>query len=209
MSNKFVIGGGWSLRDHSDALNDLMAYGHVIGVNESSVLVNVHEALTMDRLWFEHRWQQLAKQRVQTTWVREKCDCNVEGDGNFVWRRFAHFNRNYPSVEPRVLHGGNSGTCAINLAFHQMSEGDNLFLLGFDMQKGPNGEPYWHAPYSWTKPEGATKPGHFSMWVRDMHGFSQYAKIKKLNVYNVTTRSLIPHFPKMTFLQMIEMLNGA
>lgn len=205
MSNKFVIGGGWSVGQHANKLDDLMSLGHVIGVNESSVLVNVHEALTMDRLWFEHRWPILAKSRVQKVWVREKCDCNVPDNTAL---KFMHFNRPYPSTNSGILHGGNSGTCAINLAFQQMTEGDNLFLLGFDMQKGPDGQPYWHDPYSWAKPEGATKPGHFAAWVRDMHGFAQHARIKRLNVYNVTTRSLIPHFPKMTFEQMIEMLNG-
>jgi hypothetical protein len=208
MSNKFVIGGGWSVGQYADRLDVLTSYGHVIGVNEASVLTDVHEALTMDRLWFEHRWEQLAKSRVQKVWVREKCDCNVEGNGQFAWTRFKHFNRPYPSIEHLTLHGGNSGTCAVNLALQQMDSNDNLFLLGFDMQKGPEGQPYWHKPYSWTSPEGATKPGHFRDWVRDMHGFSQYAKVKKLNVYNITTRSMIPHFPKMTFPQMMEMLNG-
>lgn len=208
MSSRFIIAGGWSVGQWADKLPDLLSYGHVIGVNDAAIHTDVHEALTMDRLWFENRWKALAKSRVQTTWVREKCDCNVEGDGNFVWRRFAHFNRPYPSVEPRVFHGGNSGTCAINLAFQQMESNDNLFLLGFDMQKGPAGEPYWYPPYPWAKPEGATKQGHFDKWVLDMHGFAQYAKVKKLNVYNVTTRSLVPHFPKLTFPQMIEMLDG-
>ena len=169
MSNKFVIGGGWSVSEYASHLDDLTSLGHVIGVNESSVLVNVHEALTMDRLWFEHRWPQLAASRVQKVWVREKCDCNVPDNTAL---KFAHFNRPYPSTTPGVLHGGNSGTCAINLAMQQMAEGDNLFLLGFDMQKGPQGQPYWHKPYEWTKPEGATKPGHFNTWVRDMLCFT-------------------------------------
>lgn len=209
MSNKFVIGGGWSIKQWSDRLPDLMSYGHVIGVNDAAIHTDVHEALTMDRLWFENRWKQLAASRVQKVWVREKCDCNVEGDGSFAWSRFKHFNRPYPSTEYLTLHGGNSGTCAMNLAFQQMDSGDNLFLFGFDMQKGPNGEPYWYPPYSWAKPDGATKVGHFNLWVKDMFGFAQHAHVKKLNVYNVTTRSMIPHFPKLTFDQMLEMLNGA
>lgn len=205
MSNKFVVGGGWSVTQYAEQLDDLMSLGHVIGVNESSVLVSVHEALTMDRLWFENRWKQLQASRVQKVWVREKCDCNVPDS---TATPFVHFNRPYPSTVAGTLHGGNSGTCAINLALQQMTEGDNLFLLGFDMQKGPEGQPYWHAPYPWAKPEGATKPGHFKMWVHDMHGFAQHAKVKRLNIYNVTTRSQIPHFPKMTFPQMLEMIHG-
>jgi hypothetical protein len=209
MSNKFVIGGGWSVSRYAEHLDDLTSFGHVIGVNDAAIHTNVHEAITMDRLWFEHRWPLLRDLRVQKVWVREKCDCNVprktEHDN---WLTFRHFNKIDPSVTPGELHGGNSGTCAINLAFQQMMSGDNLFLLGFDMQKGPEGQPYWYPPYPWTHPEGATKPGHFKTWVHDMHGFARYAKVKQLNVYNVTTRSQIPHFPKMTFEQMTEMLNG-
>ena len=207
MSNRFVIAGGWSVAQHVDQLPLLPGFGHVIGVNDAAIHAPVGEAITMDRLWFEHRWPRLRELGVPKVWVREKCDCNVprktEADN---WLTFKHFNKIDPSVTHGELHGGNSGTCAINLAFQQMVAGDNLFLLGFDMQKGPDREPYWYPPYPWTHPDGATKPGHFDQWVRDMHGFAKYARSMKLNVYNVTTRSLIPHFPKMTFAQMLETL---
>lgn len=209
MSNRFVIGGGWSVSQFAEQLDDLTSLGHVIGVNDAAIHAHVHEALTMDRLWFEHRWPKLRELRVPKVWVREKCDCNVpRKTAADNWLTFKHLNKIDPSVTPRELHGGNSGTCAINLAFQQMLSGDNLFLLGFDMCKGPNGEPYWYPPYPWTAPEGATKPGHFNSWVRDMYGFARYAKAKQLNVYNVTTRSQIPYFPKMTFEQMLEMIHG-
>lgn len=209
MSNKFVIGGGWSVKQWVDRLDDLISHGHVIGVNDAGWRVRCHEAITMDRLWFENRWPILRDSRVQRTWVREKCDCNVprktERDN---WLTFKHFNKITPSEIEGVLHGGNSGTCAINLAFLQMAQGDNLFLFGFDMQKGPNGEPYWYDHYPWASPTGATKPGHFNSWVKDMIGFAQYARRKGFNIYNVTTRSMIPYFPKITFDQMEGMLDG-
>jgi hypothetical protein len=204
MSNSFVIGGGWSLTPHANRLDDLSSYGHVIGVNDASIHVHVHEALTMDRLWFENRWPKLRDSRVGTVWVREKCDCNVPDSAA---KTFSHYNQSFPSEKEGVLHGGNSGTCAVNLAFQRMLNGDALYLLGFDMQKGPRGEPYWYPPYPWTSPAGATKQGHFDRWVRDMSGFSQYATRKGLRVYNVTTRSNINCFPKITFDQMMEMIS--
>lgn len=208
MANNFVIGGGWSLTPYIDSLNDLMSFGHVIGVNEASVRVNVHEAITMDRLWFEHRWSALKTLRVQKVWVREKCDCNVpRKDESDNWMTFKHFNKNTPSVTYGELHGGNSGTCGINLALQRMLDGDNLFLLGFDMCKGPHEEPYWHPPYSWTSPAGATKPGHFNEWVKDMAGFASYAKVNRLNVYNVSSRSKITYFPKIKYEAMMEMIS--
>lgn len=203
MSYKFVIAGGWSLKQWSDRLPDLMSYGHVIGVNDAAIHTDVHEALTMDRLWFENRWAALASARVGKVWVREKCDCNVPGHYATTFR---HYAKPIPSETPGELHGGNSGTCAVNLAYQQMSEGDYLFLLGFDMCKGPNGEPYWYPPYAWAKPEGATKPGHFAKWADELRGFANYAIAKHFNVYNVTSRSVLESFPKIGFEQMMEMI---
>lgn len=207
MSNKFVIGGGYSVGEYANKLDDLMSYGHVIGVNDSAIHAPVHEALTMDRLWFENRWASLRNLRVNTTWVREKCDCNVpRKDERDNWVTFKHLNKPFPSVTPKELHGGNSGACAINLAMQQMFEGDNLFLLGFDMCKGPNGEPYWYPPYPWANPAGATKPGHFKQWVHDLEGFDVHARTKKFNVYVVGLRSRIEWWPKIKPTQMMEMI---
>lgn len=209
MSNKFVIGGGWSVSQFVDQLDDLTSLGHVIGVNDAAIHLNVHEAITMDRLWFEHRWPLLRDLRVQKVWVREKCDCNVpRKDERDNWLTFKHFNKPDPSITAGELHGGNSGTCAINLAFQQMSDGDNLFLLGFDMCKGPSDEPYWYPPYPWANPGGATKPGHFKQWTNDLVGFARHAKVKQFNVYNVTMRSRIELWPKLRFDQMLEMIHG-
>lgn len=209
MSNKFVIGGGWSLHTDADRLSDLISYGHVIGVNDAAIHASVHEAITMDRLWFENRWPILRDLRIQQTWVRKKCDCNVERkdpEGLDNWRTFEHFNKPMPSEKVGELHGGNSGTCAINLAFQQMDKGDSLYLLGFDMCKGPKNEPYWYPPYPWANPEGATKPGHFASWVSDLRGFANYALARGFNVYNVSMRSRIDYWPKLKFDQMMEMI---
>ena len=203
MSNNFVVGGGYSVREYCDVLDDLMSYGHVIGVNDSAVHAPVHEALTMDRLWFEHRWPALRNLRVGKVWVREKCDCNVPDS---TATTFKHLNRPYPSVEPGTLHGGNSGACAVNLAMQRMHEGDNLFLLGFDMCKGPEGQPYWYPPYPWARPEGATKPGHFKQWIDDFEGFDVHARTKRFNVYVVGLRSRIEWWPKLKHTQMMEMI---
>lgn len=208
MSNSFVIGGGWSVGQVlSEQLDNLTAYGHVIGVNDAAIHAAVHEALTMDRLWFENRWRVLRDMRIGQTWVREKCDCNVpRKDERDNWKTFKHFNKPLPSVTNGELHGGNSGACAINLAMQRMLEGDNLFLLGFDMCKGPEGQPYWYPPYPWADPHGATKEGHFRQWVYGLEGFDLHARRMKFNVYVVGHRSRINWWPKLTFDQMMGML---
>jgi hypothetical protein len=205
MAYNFVIGGGWTVSQWDT--RELINHGFVIGVNDAALWTNVHAALTMDRLWFENRWPYLRTRRVAETWVREKCDCNVPRQGKRDnWKTFVHFNKTTPSITTGELHGGNSGTCAINLAFQSMSRGDYLFLLGFDMCRGPGNEPYWYPPYPWTNPEGATKKGHFDMWVRDMDGFASYADVKGLNVFNVTTGSAIHCFPRIEFNHMMGMI---
>lgn len=208
MSNSFVIAGGWSLGQDVDRADSLLSLGHVIGVNDVGIHLPTHEVVTMDRLWFEHRWPALRVTRPHpTVWVREKCDCNVPRKDVFDdWKTFKHFNKIFPSVTAGELHGGNSGTCAINLAFQRMTEGDNLFLLGFDMCKGPHGEPYWYPPYSWARPDGATKAGHFASWVRDISGFASHSRTHNLNVYNVSMRSQLQCWPKLKFDQMMEMI---
>jgi hypothetical protein len=208
MSSNFVIGGGWSAGQvASEDLDNLMAFGHVIGVNDAAIYAAVHDALTMDRLWFENRWRTLRGLGIGQTYVREKCDCNVpRKDSHDNWRTFKHFNRPYPSVTPGELHGGNSGACAVNLAMQRMLEGDNLFLIGFDMCRGPEGQPYWYPPYPWANPMGATKPGHFNQWVNDFEGFDVHARTKKFNVYVVGLRSRIHWWPKIKFEQMMEMI---
>lgn len=203
MSNKFVIGGGWSFSEFP-LVNQrtLPSMGEVYGVNEASVLLPCHYGLSMDRLWFEHRFDKLDP--MTEFWLREKCDCNVKQPK--TWRTFTHFNLSTPSMQEGTLHGGNSGTCAINLAMQTMLEGDTLYLLGFDMCKGPQGQPYWYKPYEWAKPEGATKQGHFDKWAKDMVGFATFARAKGFRIYNVSPRSKITCFQKLTFEQMMRMV---
>jgi hypothetical protein len=203
MSNKFVVGGGWSLSEVPfESLKRLVQIGEVYGVNEASVLLPCHYGLTMDRLWFENRFDKLDP--IMEFWVREKCDCNVKQPK--TWRTFTHCNLSTPSMQENTLHGGNSGTCAINLAMQTMLEGDTLYLLGFDMCKGPDGQPYWHKPYSWASPDGATKNGHFNQWVKDMAGFAAFARSRGLRIYNVSTRSKLECFQKLSFDQMMRMV---
>jgi hypothetical protein len=119
---------------------------------------------------------------------------------------FKHLRTLYMQEEEGTLAGSNSGTCAINLAYQQMEAGDTLFLLGFDMCRGPDGEAYWYPPYSWN-PEGATKPGNYRDWVNELQSFKAQFVTRKMNVFNVTHRSDLFVFPKITFEQMMGMLN--
>jgi len=202
-----VVGGGSTIRDYD--VSELHQHAYVIGVNDAALWVDgTSECVTMDRLWFENRWAYLRMKRI-ATWVRQKCDCNVPRvDKRDDWKTFVHLNSTLMAPNPGALNGSNSGTCAINLAFQRMRPNDNLYLLGFDMCKGPNGEPYWYPPYPWASPAGATKDGHFKSWAAEFDAIYRQFRAEQKNIFNVTHRSAIEAFPKLTFNDMIWKLAG-
>lgn len=201
MSFSFVIAGGSTVAEYDT--RQLHQLGHVIGVNDSMLWANVHTGVTMDRLWFENRWPYVAARRVEEVHVRQKCDCNVP---KHYAKTFTHTFEPVLSSTEGALVGSNSGTCAINLAYQRMDDGDMLFLLGFDMCNHPDGRPYWYPPYPWASPSGGTKDGKLKEWAQEFGYIASQFKAHGINVFNVTHRSRIEAFPKITFAQMMEMV---
>jgi hypothetical protein len=206
--NKFVIGGGWSVAQQ--VMRGLTKYGDVIGVNDSALWwPDVNICVTMDRLWFEHRWPLLKKKGVKV-FVREKCDCNVKRvDETDDWRTFVHWNNPGLTMEAGTLFGANSGICAINLAYKHMNEGDRLFLLGFDMQKGPKGECYWYPPYPWAPhPVAQSKPGYYLNWAKEFGRIAECLSLRKIETFSVNPRTILTQFPVISSKQMQVMLDA-
>lgn len=201
MSYKFVIAGGSTVAEYDT--RQLHTRGHVIGVNDAMLWTNVHTGLTMDRLWFMHRWPYVKARRVDEVFVREKCDCNVKKHSA---KTFKHTFGPVLSQTEGELVGSNSGTVAINLAFQRLDDGDTLFLLGFDMCKHPKGDPYWYPAYPWANPAGGTKDGKYKEWAQEFDYIASQFKAHSINVFNVTHRSRIEAFPKLSFAQMLEMI---
>jgi hypothetical protein len=131
-------------------------------VNDSAWRANVELGVTMDRLFLEGRFNQLAhafpSHSRRVMYLRgDRQDrpgaraldapsiaINESADMSAAW-------------VPRCrLNGMNSGICAINLAFRQKPE--RVILWGFDMCRSPDGRAYYHEPYPWA-PAAATKPG--------------------------------------------------
>lgn len=57
-----------------------------------------------------------------------------------LWR-----DRNKWCEDPQKVHGWDSGTMAVNLAYHLGAA--KIVLFGFDMQPGKNGETQWHSKH--------------------------------------------------------------
>jgi hypothetical protein len=185
-----VIASGWSL----EGIDFDRIPGFKIGVNDSAWRANVELGVTMDRLFLEGRFNQLAhafpshSRRVMYLrngidkigqapehWMRFDCD-NESADMSAAW-------------VPRCrLNGMNSGICAINLAFRQKPE--RVILWGFDMCLSPDGRAYYHDPYPWA-PVAATKPGKYAAWVPAFHKIAAQFSKAKIELLNATTTSAI------------------
>jgi hypothetical protein len=171
----------------------------------------------MDRLWAEHRYKLLLTQGVPFILLREGINKNfplLDNTSTFRFtdtyetetdlKRKGNIARLYTemSVTPGRLNGSNSGTCAINFAYQ--TKPTRVFLLGFDMCKGPSGEPYWHPPYRWA-PDGATKPGKYETWADEFKDIAAQFAIAGIEVFNVTHRSAIEYFKKISYDKFQEL----
>lgn len=182
-----IIAGGWSVRGV-----DLASLPGVrIGVNDAAILTRCDIAVSMDRLWVEHRYAELRQMR-RLAWLRRSAVQNV--DTRWPWLHV--FDNDHDSVElvdqPHQLNGTNSGTCAIALAYWLRPK--RCILFGFDMCRGPRGEAHWFAPYPWA-PGGATSSGKFRAWAAEFDRIAEQCR-GVMEIINASPSSAIRAFPK-------------
>lgn len=188
-----IIAGGWSCSQYK-RIKKLTKWGHVIGVNDAAIYAEVHTAITMDRLWLEHRLEEMDKQTIPL-WYRVCTAKNVKPGP--LHHSFVGQPNNVRMSEDRAeLWGSNSGAVALNLAY--LMRPRRLYLFGFDMQQGPRGEPHWYPPYPW-KSGGGAKVGTMRQWADEFRIKFQQFKKAGVTVKNVNTRSLITAFPTIGF----------
>lgn len=189
-----IVGGGWSVSQI-----DLAKIPRpVIGVNESGLLTpNVNYIVTMDRLWTENRWVQLLTMQHIQFWVRRSAVKNIDTNLHSNCHTFECDHRMcIPDMhDPNRLNGSNSGACAINLAMKLKPK--CIWLFGFDLSRGPQNEPYWHAPYEW-RPEGATKIGKYYQWANDMKAIASVAKVHDIKILTITNSVMTPYFLRLS-----------
>jgi hypothetical protein len=184
-----VIGGGWSVRGV-----DLAALpGILIGVNDSAIHARVDIAVSMDRLWAEHRFVEL-RERRRLTYLRRSAVQNL--DTRWPWLHV--FDNDHESVELSEdlarLNGTNSGVCAINLAFQLRPK--RIVLFGFDMNRSKHGAAHWYPAYPWTTAAGATSSGKYNAWAAQFDRIAAQCKAAGIEVVNASPTSAIKSFPK-------------
>lgn len=191
-----VLGGGWSAATYDKS----KLPGLIIGVNDSAVRAPCEIAVSMDRLWTEHRWRWLQERLTQ---VRPLRDAHIRRSAlsNIADRPpWLHvFENDHMSVdltdEPGRLNGTNSGVCAINLAFQMRPR--RVILFGFDMTRSPKGQAYWFPPYEWARPEGATSAGKYRAWASEFATIARQFEAEGIEVLNASLVSAISAFPKV------------
>jgi hypothetical protein len=156
-----IVGGGPSLR----AIDLSAIPGTIIAINDSAIhLPRFDIVVSMDRLWTEYRYDNLHRMQ-KPAHIRRSALQKLP----HKWPWLHSFECDHTSAEfsdqSGVLNGTNSGLCGFNLAYQMRPE--QILLFGFDMKRGPAGEPYWYPPYPWS-PKGATKDGKYAEWSKQL-----------------------------------------
>lgn len=193
-----IVAGGWSVSQYK--LGDLRERGFVIGVNDASTRARVHTAITMDRLWLEHRIETLEFLNVPVHYREGICKNVAPPRLGFAFK--CNNKMDEPMTEePGVLNGDNSGSVALNLAYKQGPR--RVYLLGFDMQNGPNGEKHWYPDYDWAN-GGGTCPGKLQKWSGSFAQWSNQFVSEGIEVKNVNHRTALKTFAEISYKDFIK-----
>jgi hypothetical protein len=201
-----VVAGGWSVRPgHIDALNDTRDLD-IICVNDAIFSIRRPNCVvTMDRKWMVNRYAEVKKNLTHVYYRR----CATKGVPRIINPDDCAFeNNNLPGMMsgwtvPFRLDGNNSGACAMNLAF--LRRYHRVFLLGYDMQKGPEGQNHFYPDYPWNV--NATKPTALKGWAGSFGEAAEQFRRRGTAVFNVNDRSLIKDFPVISFDQFRSMVS--
>lgn len=144
-----VVGGGPSLRDPHNI--ELMRMRSVLHTDEGWIAVNNAWKLCdwADILHFaDTQWWRWHGKDVLANWPADRVITTATSDTGHVnsprIRRFWR-DRNDFTRDKMKLHGWDSGTQAVNLAYHLGAS--KVMMWGIDMCPAPDGETHWHADH--------------------------------------------------------------
>lgn len=185
-----VVAGGWSVKDVP--LDTIP--GTIIAINDSAFHLPRYDiCVSMDRLWTEHRWDFLRKQR-RLTYLRRSAAQNCPHKG-LPWCHIFE-NDNAPGVQlsdhDAVLNGTNSGACGINLAY--ILRPQVVYLYGFDMRRNKAGAKYWYPPYPW---KYTTSDARYATWADEFSMIDAVFREAGIPVFNVSPGSAVRTFPRI------------
>lgn len=194
MSTCIIIAGGPSFIPKQRKRFPRESTHLTVGVNDAAYYMRTTYAVTMDRVWLENRYELV--NLTSNIWYRECIAKNLKPGP----RHIAFKNNNRPgamSDDPLTLNGQDSATCALNFAYH-FDEVKTIYLIGYDMQRGPNDEAHWWDDYPWNRL--GPKPARMAdEWAPGFGAAAEQFKAKGVEVFNVNSRSLITAFPIISY----------
>jgi hypothetical protein len=130
-----IVAGGWSV----GAVDLARIPGTIIGINDAALhLPRCDIAVSMDRLWTEYRYEAL-RAMMKPAHIRRSA--LQKRPDKWPWLNSFECDHTTAGLSDQrgVLNGTNSGHCGFNLAYQMRPK--QILLFGFDMKRGPNGEP--------------------------------------------------------------------
>ena len=177
--------------------------GTKIGVNDAGLLARADIVVSMDRVWSEARWKRL-QERQRDTWLRRSAVQNI-AIADAPW--LTVFDNSHIAVvmapptarsehDAPILNGTHSGMCALNLAYRMVPR--VIYLVGFDHCRDPKtGAAYWHDPYEWAHPGGATPESKYITWASQYRLIAGQMGRAGIKVFNASPISRITQFTKI------------
>ena len=171
---------------------------HVIGVNAAFLF-----GTWIDVMFFGDGGFYFANKAKLDCYPKVKVSCNPHllkknpFDIKYVPRNQKHPNGISYGKPNTISWNLNSGAAAISLAYHLGVK--RVYLLGFDMDVGENGDQHWHRHYAWNKDVKKRDPKKLP-FKRHMRGFfavGRDAEHVGLEIINVSPNSKIEQFKRV------------
>lgn len=231
----WIIGGGSSISEQfnissdvvPETLDEFRNYGeHLKPIHEKRIIAVNLAAFFGD--WIEVAyWGDSNVYTEYRNWFDNFSGLKVSSAGKFSDESFPNIKHLYKDNNVGITKdrtaiswcGKNSGSSAINLAYHLGAT--RIFLLGFDMYSNPKGRVHFHTGYPDRAktpnlrrvkkgiPIPRKKPKNMNQrYKRQLSGFSKVkedADKLSLKIYNVNPKSNVQEFPKISLKEALEM----
>ena len=191
----FIIGGGPSIKDLD--LDKLLAGFKVLGINDGYKYECCDACFFGDTVWWSHHCDELKSFRGEIY--------STSGVHDPTIRHLDLTPVGFTDDKTKLAWNSNSGMAGINLAAHLGAK--RIFLLGFDMRFGDDGQPNWHPNIR--KVNQNTYKGMLNrelQMVKQMKNL--FPELECINVEVVKDWSMMKHLPKVLLDDLLIKIEG-
>lgn len=219
-SNVWIIGGGPSITEELSIPKDIVAAvlsgtlpissyepyfhslytKHVIGINIAFMIAD-----WFDMIYFGDD-KFFTKYQFELYQYPNLCVSNATNTKDVPWVKYLAKHPKGTGISPlktTVCWNQNSGAAAISVAASAGAK--RIFLMGFDMDN-LSGVSHWHGKYKRAVlKDGTMKPPPYARHKSGFSAIAHDAKKMGIQIINVSPKSTIKEFPKMTFKEAIAL----